>query len=305
MNKIQIINSWQALPWSEFKALGNKHLPKVVLVLFIILLTQTLAELTWALFTPDNKQMTRHINFKSNNNNLPISESSLKEVSGYHLFGNAAQAPVIPTKVIDAPETRLRLTLKGIFASTNALEALAIISSNKRVEKTFHIGDKVSGGAVLHAVYNDRVILKRNGQLETLRLPKSKVDSQAFYQESTSKYSATKNEPVFTSTTSSQTQRLRQMRKTLLKDPSKIWQQVRINPVMRDGKIKGYTLTHNDKSLMKALNIKQTDIITSINGQSLSDPSTLYGLMNSLSSQDTLELTIERKGQQQTIQLNL
>jgi type II secretory pathway component PulC len=55
---------------------------------------------------------------------------------------------------------------------------------------------------------------------------------------------------------------------------------------------------------MKALHIRKTDIITAVNGQSLSDPATLYGLMNILSDQQSLELTIERNGQQQTIQLS-
>ena len=74
---------------------------------------------------------------------------------------------------------------------------------------------------------------------------------------------------------------------------------------MQDGKIQGYTLVHNDKALMKALNLRKTDVITAVNGQSLQDPATLYGLMNDLSNSSSLELSIERNGQPQTIQLNL
>ena len=94
------------------------------------------------------------------------------------------------------------------------------------------------------------------------------------------------------------------MRDTLIKDPAKVWQQVRINPVMKNGKINGYTLAHNDHGLMKALNLRQTDIITRVNGQLLSDPSTLFDLMNNLSKQKNLELTVERNGQQHSIQLS-
>jgi len=118
------------------------------------------------------------------------------------------------------------------------------------------------------------------------------VDSKAFY--------STKPTTVQKQTSS---RRLRDIRDNLLKDPAKVWQQVRINPVMKNGKIQGYTLAHNDPALMSALNIRKTDIITGVNGASLSDPSTLYGLMASMSSQQTMELTIERNGQEQTIQL--
>lgn len=302
MTKAQIITYWQTMPWNEIKLKANKVLPKFIFIVLIILITQTFAELTWEFFSPAQKSA-----LNNQNQVMPVeiakSNASLAEISAYHLFGNAKQQSKVKQTVIDAPETRLRLDLKGVFASTNASEALAIISSSKEKDKTYRIGDKVFGGAILHAVYADRVILKRNGRLETLRLPKPKVNSSSLY--------STKSSSARLANTASlpgnqkyQSQRLRKMRDTLLKDPAKIWQQVRINPVMKNGKVQGYTLAHNDQGLMKALNIRKTDIITGINGESLSDPATLYGLISSLQDQQSLELTVERNGQQQTIQLS-
>ena len=304
MNKTQITTYWQELPWNEIKLKANKHLPRFVFVFLIILIAQTFAELTWEILTPAEKSTSYTIIPSVARVNAAASSSSLKDVSSYHLFGDAKKQAVVQQKVIDAPETRLRLDLKGVFASSNANEALAIISSNKGKDKTYHIGDKITGGAILHAVYADRIILKRNGKLETLRLPKSKVDSGAFYNNTASnKGRSPVNRVTSNRTSQDQSQRLRKMRDTLLKDPAKIWQQIRINPVMKNGEVQGYTLAHNDQKLMKALNLRKTDIITAVNGQSLSDPATLYGLMSSLSEQSTLELSIERNGQQQTIQL--
>ncbi len=303
MNKTQITTYWQDLPWNEIKLKANKHLPKFVFVLLIVLITQTFAELTWEFFSAEQKSASAYNNNQFDYVKTEVLITNLKKVSSYHLFGDAKQQLVVQQKVINAPETRLRLDLKGVFASTNASQALAIISSSKGKDKTYQIGDKITGGALLHAVYADRVILKRNGRLETLRLPKPKVDSKAFYRSSSSEMSQLSN-LTGTQINQSQSQRLRKMRNTLLKDPSKVWQQVRINPVMKNGKVLGYTLAHNDQRLMKALNLRKTDIITGVNGQSLSDPATLYGLMNSLSEQQSLEMTIERNGRQQTIQLN-
>ena len=189
-------------------------------------------------------------------------------MSQAHLFGEANRQSAVVQKVIDAPETRLKLTLKGVFASTAEKEALAIISSSSGKDTTYHIGQKVNGGTLLHAVYADRVILKRDGRLETLRLPKPKMDQNAIstsYDEP-----AVRNLPTARPVAkTNQRQRLKDMRDTLLKDPAKIWKQVRINPVMKNGKIKGYTMAHNDRALMQSMNIRKTDIITEVNGRAL------------------------------------
>lgn len=311
MDKAQITSYWQGLPWNEIRLKANKHLPKAIFIVLVILITQTLAELTWTFFTDEQETVSSNIKPQAVPVKTTVTSSSLKDVSTYHLFGDARKPTVVQQKVIDAPETRLRLDLKGVFATTNAAEALAIISSSKDKDKTYHIGDKVIGGALLHAVYADRVILKRNGRLETLRLPKSKVDSKAFYNNSNaqtaksiSANSRQTAESTSLATNPNKTQQLRKMRDTLINEPAKIWQQVRINPVMKNGKVQGYTLSHNDQSLMRAMNIRKTDVITGINGESLSDPATLYGLMNNLSDQQSLELTVVRNGQEQTIQLS-
>lgn len=302
MNKTEITAYWQELPWNEFKLKANKHLPKFIFVLLIVLITQTFAELTWGIFVPSEK-LNDSVSFVASRVNTSATSSNLKNVSTYHLFGNAKQEVVAQKKVINAPETRLRLNLKGVFSSSKPKEALAIIASSKGKDKTYHIGDKVVGGAALHAVYDDRVILKRNGKLETLSLPKPKIDSKAFYNKTDSNKAGSSSRPSTPSTTPSQSKQLREMRATLLKDPAKIWQQIRINPVMKKGQVQGYTLAHNDQKLMKALSLRKTDIITAVNGQSLSDPATLYGLMGTLSEQPSLELSIERDGQPQVIQL--
>lgn len=303
MNTTQIINYWQTLPWNEIKLKANTHLPKLVFIALIILLTQTFASLTWEFFSPAQEVASQTSNKPKTQVKTATTNTRLQDVSAFHLFGDAKKQPVVQQKVIDAPETRLRLSLKGVFASSNPKQALAIIAASKGEDKTYHIGDKVSGGALLHAVYDDRIILKRNGKLETLRLPKSKLDSKAIYTPPASKKDSSPVSRVRSNRSSSQDQssRLRKIRDTLLKDPAKIWQQVRINPVMKNGAVQGYTLVHNDQKLMKALNLRKTDIITAVNGELLSDPATLYGLMASLSKQSSLELSVERNGQQQTI----
>ena len=138
MDRTQIMNYWQELPWNEIKLKANKHLPKFIIVVFVVLITQTFAELTWSFFTPSQEIESANTQTKNQARGArKITNTSLANLSSYHLFGDAKKyAPVIQQKVIDAPETRLRLDLKGVFASTNASEALAIISSSKGKDKT-------------------------------------------------------------------------------------------------------------------------------------------------------------------------
>ena len=302
MNTEKLITSWQILPWQRVRQVANKVLPKLFLIIVLLLLAQTFAELTWSLF--DYKQTQVVItNPKSSvaalNSKAP--SVNLHQVVQYHLFGDAEKkSSAVQAKIIDAPDTRLQLVLKGVFASTNPKMALAIIANNKGNDKTYHIGDKISGGAILHAVYADRVILKRKGQLETLRLPKTITES-LYSENAGSDITANKS---LNRAQAGNKKKLRTLRQSILKDPGKMWEQVRINPVMKNGKVRGYTLLHNDPALMTSLGIRKTDVILAVNGESLSDPATLYGLVKTLSQAQQLAITIERNGKQRSIQLS-
>lgn len=298
-------NSWQAAStsrsWLDIRPRLIVLLPKFALALLVIMLAQTCAELTWKIFTDGNATLAADGNSQSIQNpqfsNTDAAAASLDRISQYHLFGEVTKQAPLVQKIIDAPDTRLSLKLKGVFAASDPAAAIAIISGGKGEDKAYYIGDKISGGAILHAVYADRVILKRNGRLETLRLPKPKMDTATIMAPAVVP-DAVETLPVAGKPS------LDQLRDTLLNDPAKIWKDVRITPVMEKGKVKGYTLLHNNQALMKSLNIRPTDIITAVNGQALSDPSTLYGLMSNLSQAQSLQLTIERDGQQQEIELN-
>mgnify|MGYP001819567374 FL=1 len=95
-------------------------------------------------------------------------------IADWHLFGESAalletdSASDIPTQ---APETKLQLSLKGVVASSDTTQGYAIIQKPDKEEKHFKVDDSVFGLASLEEIYVDRVILKRNGRYETLRLP--------------------------------------------------------------------------------------------------------------------------------------
>ncbi|MHA7879264.1 MAG: type II secretion system protein N [Saccharospirillum sp.] len=91
------------------------------------------------------------------------------------LFGAFEAQPVAAVeepRPVEAPDTRLNLTLQAILARGAEGEGFAIIAQRSGAGRAFSIGDDVFGQAELAAVYGDRVLLSRNGQMETLRYPR-------------------------------------------------------------------------------------------------------------------------------------
>ena len=85
-----------------------------------------------------------------------------------HLFGVAAPESQTDADPSDAPETRMSLVLAGTIASSDPKGGLGIIGETAATAKVYKVGDSIAGGARLNAVYDDRVILDRGGQLEAL-----------------------------------------------------------------------------------------------------------------------------------------
>ena len=88
------------------------------------------------------------------------------------LFGSA---PLADSGV--APNTNLRLTLLGSFVDTAGKGSSAIIQLEGGPAKRYVVGQELSSGVLLHAVYRDRVELKRNGRLETLAFSNRKTSA--------------------------------------------------------------------------------------------------------------------------------
>ena len=272
-------------------------LVRVLNVIAILLLASMLASWTWQLLEPANNMVSTSLQ-KPLTSLQQADVARLSSVSGTNLFGAADALPVADNSPIVAPETNLRLKLVGVFASDDPERAYAIISESNQ-DKAYKLGSSIKGNIILHAVYPDKVILKRNGRLETLRLEKSKLDNNQVRPLT----NTAENNPVTQNIASHA--KLRQLKQTILKNPQTLWNQVRINPVLANGAIKGYTVEHNDKQIMDILTLQKGDVITAVEGKPLSDPASLYGLTKDLSSKSSINITIERNGQVQDIQVQL
>ena len=224
----------------------------------------------------------------------PETHTSLSTVPSFHVFGEADKEPVAIDQPIDAPETRLQLELTGLFASTDPEKSLAIISQKNGKDEAYRIGDTLPGNATLHEIYADRVILRRLGKLETLRLkePAEKIEIGR-----TSTATATDGSED-TPHTSPMLKDMQEMYKT---DPQQLFSQLRITPVTEDGKIIGYRFSHNNRDFMKQIGLTTEDIITAVNGIPVTDSGKLFAMMKDADQLGELNLTILRDGQTQDL----
>jgi general secretion pathway protein C len=106
--------------------------------------------------------MERHVQ------GLNHSRIDIRTIVAAHLFGVAADDLILDPG--NAPPTTANLVLAGTIATEDPQHGVAIINDDGP-SKVYTVGDAV-GGASLHSVYLDHVILDRSGSLETLALPR-------------------------------------------------------------------------------------------------------------------------------------
>ncbi|MDH5573306.1 MAG: type II secretion system protein GspC [Gammaproteobacteria bacterium] len=270
-------------------------LPMLVNVLIVTLLAIEFANLTWTLF-PDKTITTSLEPIKPRIAPKTRPTASLANIPALHLLGIAEKdtGNKLSKGPINAPDTQLRLELHGVFSAEKPDRSLAIIASTDGKDNTYIIGDSVPGGALLHEVYKDRVILSRNGTLEALRLKLPQADIKISKMSST----ARTNAKIHSS------ERIKQLKESYKTNPQNLWKQVRISPVMKNGAIEGYNFSHNDNMLMKDLGIQPSDLVTAINGVQVNDNTAIFGMMQGIANMSQLELTVRRNNATETIHIN-
>jgi general secretion pathway protein C len=274
---------------------NNARLALVVSLLLISVIAYTAANMSWQLISRVTQQ--EQAVSVSPSVAKPEARTSLTTVSPLHVFGEADKEPMALAQPIEAPETRLRLELSGLFASSDPKQSLAIISEKNGKEDSYRIGDTVPGNATVHEIYADRVILRRLGKLETLRLKEPAKGIEIGRSEI-----PTAND---TGTPPKTSPMLKDMQEMYKDDPQQLFQQLRITPVTEEGKITGYRFSHNNRAFMEEIGLNPQDIITAVNGIPVTDSGKLFALMKDADQLGEVNLTILRDGQSQELYISI
>lgn len=295
-----LLHRLSGLQWLE---LSQRLIPWINL-LFVLLLAYSLAGISWRLW-PVQQDTRLLVTTTSTQGSASERASGLDGVAAMHLLGEAAVVEEVPVaEVIDAPETRLSLTLKGIVAVSESAEGRALIAEGSAAEKVYKVGDPLSGGAVLHEVLNDKVILKRGGRFETLTLPRERaIQPDAAPSGMSARGSYARARPNSGGAISEQ---LRTLRDGIVANPQQAFNLIQAQPVMEGGGIKGYRVNPGkQRRLFHGTGLRAGDVVTSVNGIALSDPAQMATLFEQFKTADSFNLLVERGGRQTSLTVNL
>lgn len=276
-----------------------RHLPFACNLLLILFIAASLARMGWLLYPLPSSRFELPPPEAAPVQAVNMPRVNVEQIAAANLFGRreagTASAP------LDAPETALNLTLKGILAYGSEQFSRALIADSSGREKPYAVGDDVPGGAVLKAIHADRVILERSGRFETLRLDRSKSGAA-----STASASATPAPAPAVSSPSGEPTTLAELRTTLLRDPAQAAKYVRLQPVYADGKLQGYRIYPGaNRSLFQSAGLRAGEMVTSVNGVQLDDAAKALQMLGDLREVSQLTLTLERGGETRTLNLNL
>lgn len=288
----------------------DSRLPGIVALVFIVLLAQAMAAITWQLVPlPELAPDVGQTGVARTQIQRPVAHrSQAGQINQWHLFGKVEQAkpklkPIATVETV--PETRLNLKLSGVFASKNPKIARAIIADSTGREDSYAIGDEIPGGAKLHQIMSDQVILEYRGRYETLKLPIVSV--------STADRGASRKRPparprrssraatTQLPTTGETSALLKQYRDALMNDPQKVMGLIRAQPYQKDGKLYGYRIRPGkDRQLLRKFGLRSGDVVTVVNGIPMNNPIKALEVLRDLSTATQVTVEVERNGSPQT-----
>jgi general secretion pathway protein C len=209
-------------------------------------------------------------------------------ITNAHLFGAAPRAS---QDGANAPQTSMPLVLTGIIAGNDPQNGLAILGQTIQAAKVYAVGDNVPGGAKLHAVYTDRVVIDRNGQLESLALPRQSSGTAP---------------PPSAAMLQGENGSIERMRRMIAEQPGLLADVMRPQPVIEHGRMNGFRVYpgRNRMAFMR-LGLRPGDQVTAINGTPLDDRDRSEQILRTLSSSSEARVTVIRNGQSQDLTLNI
>src|SRR5882672_795282 len=298
MDVAKLLAQWRAQPPEQWLGVANRYLPPGITAVLVIAIAYQLAGLTWALVPGSSGAM---IVVPAAPSSAPANQAlgDYSALSSSHLFGEApkqSSTAVIQPAVVDAPDTTLSVTLKGILAFDSEGRGTVIISSNSGEDRTYQVGQEIenANGTTLNSVYADRVLLNRGDRLETLRLPKQQGTGPAGSP-------ATRAGASFLPPAAAPAQN-DTLRQVISQNATKLTDIIRLAPAIDGGQVVGFRVNPGrDKETFEALGLKAGDVVTDINGTVLDDPGKGLQVFESLGEATMANVTVLRDGSPQVI----
>lgn len=264
-------------PWVP-RCLGN-----LLLVGVVIHAAAGLAWLTWSVAWTEQPVASLYGSAISTSAGVEQVGSPLASME---LFGRQpANQPMAESVRRNAPETRLRLTLEGVMVAERPENSGAIVTSGGNTTAHYRVGEILPGNAELVEVEPERILIRRQGALESLSFDEDNAGPALASMETASEPSS---DDFFD-----------QAQERLANEGANALLAFGLQPV-EDGGSQGYVFDGSN-AMLRAINLREGDVVTAVNGHSLGDPEQDRQLLETLRSEPQLQVEVERDGARFTV----
>jgi general secretion pathway protein C len=266
----------------------RQWLPGVLNGGMLLLLTASLAQWTWLMIKPPLPPLV----VAPPPTPAAANAFSLQPLLAAHLFGQVSQE-LTGRRLDNLPISSLNLVLAGVIAS--GAGGYALISANGQPQEPFAVGQTIMDSAVLQAVYPDRVVIRRNGALESLLL-EGVDNSQPLVEAAMPRVGGMAGE-IVRETGANQYMVERDQLAAQMRTPDFL-KQATLVPSSGGGFL---VRQIQPGSLYEKLGVRAGDVIKSVNGQPMNtaeDAIRLYQQMPSISS---VQMEITRGGKSESL----
>ena len=300
-----------------------RRIRQAILLLVVVWMLLSLTRLLWALVpNAENTNVAPPtvINpLSASSSRAIVAPVDIDRMVAWHLFGEAgatAQAVIEAATEVEtdsregiedgARQTNLQLKLRGIVASTEDGLGYAIIE-NANQQAIYMVEDKlpVRGNVVLAKVMPRQVVLDNGGTYELLVLFEESTFSTAEPMSAQTAAPAV-SENIDKRGDDQATQLAQSYRQRLYQNPQSLAEVVNVSAVRENGALLGYRVSPGkDQEQFAQLGFKMGDVVTSVNGVSLDNPTNTMVLFNDMRSAKEAVFELQRDGQALTLSVNL
>lgn len=295
---------WKQLSASLGTGVALRRAPLVITAVIMFLLALSAARITWMVFPPPMDEATVPLNEPETPSPIARKDPLLtsREIATRHLFGTPPpdDAPAADQPI---PETQLNLLLRGVAASSNTAAAFAIVADPAGKEEFYRVGDQLPGGAVLKEVHPQHIVLSRGDRFETLRLPQQPLQMNAPAQPTARPPAMT---PMPSAVAPDAGAALQQLREQFMHDPQMMANLLQGEPFRDGGRLIGYRIRPGrDTALFTKFGLQTGDVVTAVNGVSVTDPQGRLDLMRSIGTIEEVTVDLLRNGASQSMTIQM
>lgn len=273
---------------------------KILTLILVAIVAIMLGRLTWAIIEPSSVlpaaagapvEMA-----DGSRDNGPV--RGFRELAALSIFG---AAPKGTAAVVDAPDTSLSWVLKGVLSDPDPARSGAILAPQGQPEKYYKVGASLPGNVRLDQVLADRVILARDGKLETLRLQRRDLAAPRAASRRTANLPQV--DPGMSLADDGGVARID--REAWMNDPQRFMDVVSASPVMVDGAIYGIEVSPSRNAReFEAAGLQSGDVVIAVEGTPVAEINDYRDILQELTG-DSVTLLLERSGEPMSITITM